>query len=171
MMVRDLAAAVLWPVWLGLRPSYDKDVIASAFDHVFAVLGPQRSYEVLGIIAPVLSAVAGGIPLSSRAAPFEALTPRGGVVNLTSFIRSLPAGEQQYLKAKAGGWGSILARAVGEAVDAEEAIRRRAVARPEQARRDAAWVRHATLQYASDARRRVAARAARREAGNVGLQR
>src|SRR5664279_3358689 len=61
--------------------------------------------------------------------------------------------------------GPILARVVGDAVDvAEEADRRRATATREQARRDKAWLRHASVKYANDARRRIAARAANRQA-------
>ncbi len=94
----------------------------------------------------------------------EGVAPSGPAIDLTWFIRWLPADEQQCLKAKATGWGPVLARVVGDAVDSAEASRRRAIVTREQARRDKAWLRHATAKYANDARRRIAARAAKRKA-------
>ncbi len=102
-----------------------------------------------------------------RAAQIEGLGSSGEVVDLRGFIRRLPADEQQWLKAWARGWGPILARVVGDAVNIEEAGRRRAIATREQARRDGAWLRHATMKYANDARRRIAARAAEMQAAAV----
>jgi hypothetical protein len=143
---------------------HDEGAMMAFRDHVFAALAPRIAHEVLGIIASVLTAVAGRPPLRMRAAQVEGLGPSGAAVDLTWFIRRLPADGQQWLKARARGWGPILARAVGDAADIEEAGRRRAIARREQARRDGAWLRHATAKYVNDARRRIAARAAKRQA-------
>jgi len=163
-VVRDLAAALLWPGFFRLGPMHDEGAMMAFRDHVFAALAPRIAHEVLGIIASVLTAVAGRPPLRMRAAQVEGLGPSGAAVDLTWFIRRLPADGQQWLKARARGWGPILARAVGDAADIEEAGRRRAIARREQARRDGAWLRHATAKYVNDARRRIAARAAKRQA-------
>jgi len=162
--VRDLAAALLWPELSGPGPVNGKNASTLARDHVFAILAPRAAYEVLGIIASVLTGVAGRVPLRMPAAQIEGLEPRGEVVDLKWFIRRLPADEQQWLKARARGWGPILASVVGAAVDIEQESERRAIARREQARRDDAWLRHATVRYANDARRRIAARAAKRQA-------
>jgi len=81
-----------------------------------------------------------------RAAQIEGLGSSGEVVDLRWFIRGLPADEQQWLKAWARGWGPILARVVGDAVNIEEAGRRRAIA---------------------TRRRRIAARAAKMQAAAV----
>jgi len=88
----------------------------------------------------------------------------GEVVDLKWFICRLPADEQQRLKSRARGWGPIMASVVGAAVTIEEEGRGRAIAMRGQARRDDTWLRHATVKYASDARRRIAARAAKRQA-------
>jgi hypothetical protein len=161
-VVRDLAAALLWPAWLGSM--HDKDTIAVARDHAFAALAPRIAYEVLGIIASVLTDVAGGSPLRTPSGQIEGEASSGAAVDLAWFIRRLPAGEQRWLKVRAGGWGPVLARVVGDAVDVEEAARRRAIATREQARRESAWSRPATVKHANDARRRIAARAAKRKA-------
>lgn len=151
-MVRDLAAALLSPT------------IAAARDHAFAALQPQIAYEVLGTIASVFTAVAGGPPLRTLTGQIEGLAPSGAAADLTWFIRRLPTDEQRWLKTRAKEWGPVLAQVVGDAVDTEEAARRRAIATREQAQRDRAWLRRATVKYAQDARRRIAARAAQRKA-------
>jgi hypothetical protein len=164
-VVRDLAAALLWPAWPGLGSMPARRTTAVARDHAFTVLQPRIAYEVLGTIASVFTAVAGGSRLRTLSGQMEGVSPSGAAVELTWFIRRLPADEQRWLKSRAKGWGPILARAVGDTVDIEEADRRRAMMTRERARRDDAWVRHAAVQYANDARRRIAARAARRKAG------
>lgn len=163
-VVRELAAALVWPEWIGLRPAHDKSAIAAVRNHVFAILEPSIAYEVLGIIASVLTAVAGGSPLRLRPAPIDGLALNGAAIDLAWVIRRLPADEQQWLRTKARQWGPVLARAVGDALNSEAAGRRRANAMREQARRDRVWLRHATVQYANDARRRIAARVAKRKA-------
>ena len=164
-VIRDLAAALLWPELSGPGSMDGQNPCTVARDHVFAILAPRTAYEVLGIIASVLTAVAGRVPLRMPAGQIAGREPSGEVVDLKWFIHRLPATEQQWLKARASGWGPILARVVGDAVDvAEEADRRRATATREQARRDKAWLRHASVKYANDARRRIAARAANRQA-------
>jgi hypothetical protein len=163
-VVRDLAAAFLWPDWPRLGSTRDKRATAAVRDQVFAVLTPRSAYEVLGVIASVLTAVAGGSPLRTLTGQIEGVAPSGTAIDLAWLIRRLPADEQRWLKAKAKGWGPVLARVVGDAVDRAEASRRRAIVTRERARRDQAWLRHATAKYASDARRRIAARAAKRKA-------
>jgi hypothetical protein len=162
-VVCDLAAALLWPVWPGLGSIHARDTIAAARGHAFTALQPRIAYEVLGTIASVFTAVAGGSRLRTLTGQIEGAAPSGVAVELAWFIRGLPADEQRWLKSRAKGWGPALARAVGDAVDIEEADRRRAMVTREQARRDGAWVRHAAVKYANDARRRIAARAARRK--------
>ena len=148
------------------EPIYSKNANAVARDHVFAIMTPRAAYEVLGIIASVLTAVAGRAPLRRPPGQIEALEPHGEAIDLKWFICRLPADAQRWLKTRARGWGPILARAVSNAVDVEEAGRRRAAAASEQVRwRDAAWLRQATMKYANDARQRIAARAAKRQAG------
>ena len=49
-------------------------------------------------------------------------------------------------------------------MDIKGATRRCGIATLEQARRDSARLRHATVRYTDDARRRIAARAAKRKA-------
>jgi hypothetical protein len=163
-VVRDLAAALLWPAWLGLGSTHARDTIAVARDHAFAALQPQIAYEVLGTIASVFTAVAGGSQLRTLTGQIEGLAPSGAAVDPTWFIRRLPADEQRWLKARAKRWGPVLAEVVGDAVDIEDAARSRAIATREQARRDSAWLRHATVRYAAEARRRIAARTAKRKA-------
>jgi hypothetical protein len=138
--------------------------IAAARDHAFAALQPRIAYEVLGTIASVFTAVADGAQLRTLTGQIEELAPSGAALDLTWFIRRLPVDEQRWLKARAEGWGPILAQVVREAVDTEEAARRRAITTREQARRDNVWVRHATVRYGEDARRRIAARTAKRKA-------
>jgi hypothetical protein len=166
-VVRDLAAACLWPDWPRLGSTRDKSTTAAVRDQVFAVLTPRSAYDVLGIIASVLTAVAGGSPLRMLTGQIEGVTPRGAAIDLAWFIRRLPAEEQRWLRAKAKGWGPVLARVVADGVGGAEASRRRAIVTRERARGDAAWLRHATAKYANDARRRIAARAAKREGGRT----
>lgn len=153
-VVRDLAAALSWSTWLGLRSRDAIGTIAAACDHGFAVLQPRIAFEVLATIATVFAAVG----------QVEGVASGGAAESLRWFIRSLPIDEQRWLKARANGWGPVLAQVVGDAVAVEEEARRRAIAAREQAQRDSAWLRHATARYADDARRRIAARAAKRKA-------
>ncbi len=44
-VMRDLAAAPLWPELFRLRSVYDKDTITVVRDHVFAILAPRIKYE------------------------------------------------------------------------------------------------------------------------------
>jgi hypothetical protein len=162
-VVRDLAAALLWPAWLGLGSTHARDTIAAARDHAFAALQPRIAYEVLGTIASVFTAVAGDPQLRTLTGQIEGLARSGAAVDLRWLIRRLPVDEQRWLKARAKEWGPVLAQVVGDAVDTEEAARRRASATREQARRDSAWLRHATVRYAQDAHRRIAARTAKRK--------
>lgn len=163
-VVRDLAAALVWPAWLGQGSTHARDTIAAARDHAFTALQPQIAYQVLGTIASVFSAVAGGPQRRPLTGQIKGLAPSGAAVDLTWFIRRLPADEQRWLKARAKEWGPVLAQMVGDAVDTEEAARRRVIATREQARHDSAWLRRATVRYAQDARRRIAARTAKRKA-------
>jgi hypothetical protein len=163
-IVRDLAATLLWPGRLGLGSTHVGNTIAAARDHAFAALQPRVAYEVLGTIASVFAAVAGGSQMRTLTGQIEGVTPSGATVDLVWIVRTLPADEQRWLKARARGWGPVLAQVVGDAVDIEEAARSRAIATREQARRDSAWLRQATVRYAAEARRRIAARTAKRKA-------
>jgi hypothetical protein len=124
-VVRDLAAALLWPAWPGMGSTPD-DTIARTRDHALAALQPQTAYGVLGTVASVFTAVAGGSPLRMLTDQIEGAAPSGTAIDLTWVIRWLPADEQRWLKAKAKGWGPALAGVVGDAVDSAEASRRRA---------------------------------------------
>ena len=81
-VVRELAAALVWPEWIGLRPAHDKSAIATARDNVFAIVEPSTAYEVLGIIASVLTAVAGGSALRLCPAPIDGWGLSGAAIDL-----------------------------------------------------------------------------------------
>jgi hypothetical protein len=163
-VVWDLAAVLLWPELSSPGSMYGKNASKVACDHVFAILASRAAYEVLGIIGSILNTVVGRVPMRMPAGQIEGLEPRGEVVNLKWFICRLPADEQRWLKTRARGWGPILARVVGATLNIEQKSQRRATATREQTRRDDAWLRNATVRYANDARRRIAARAAKRHA-------
>jgi hypothetical protein len=102
-VVRDLTAALLWPAWLGQGSTHARDTIAAARDHAFAALPPQIAYEVLGTIAAVFTAVAGGAQLKTLTDQIERLAPSGAAIDLMWFIRRLPVNERRWLKARAKG--------------------------------------------------------------------
>jgi hypothetical protein len=163
-MVRDLAAAILWPTWFDLSTNEDSSARPRHHHHLFAELDLRMGLEVFGIIAAVLSATAGGYPTGIGSAALKEDGPSADPVRL---VRILPAGVRCWLRAASCAWAPVPAGAVGYALDVEEKRLCEATSARDLADRNAAWVRDAAPRRRAAAIKRIAARARRRAEARV----
>jgi len=157
-VVRDLAAAILWPTWFDL-PMKEDPSAPSHHHHSFVELDVRTSLEVLGIIAAVLSVTTGGGPTAIRSIILKEDGPSADPVR---FVRTLPAAVRRWLHAASRAWPPALAGVVGPALEIEEKRICEATSARDQADRNAAWARDAAPRLRAAAIRRIAKRARRR---------
>ena len=167
MMVRDLAGAFLNPWRLGggrdarlLRDAEEEAPARGAC--AFSAVKAHVAFELLGIVAAVLSRVVTGPPASVHAAECHGLGTRCVPVDLAWFTKRLTADDLDALCVTMRGWTPAAAAALQVAIAQERSARKHAVALCEQARQEAAWTRRAAARCASAAKRRIRARAARK---------
>jgi hypothetical protein len=153
-IARDLAESLLWPQGFG-QPQTG----VGMRDQGWTGLPPRIAHEVLGIVAGVLTKMAD--THARGAVADQSGMANGAGVDLAWLVRRLPAHERRVLAEKAMAWGPLLAEIVGSLVDECNRVGH-GWRGAREAPKDAAWVRQATVRYASDARRRIAARAAKR---------
>jgi hypothetical protein len=180
-MVRDLADAFLSPWRLGngrdarlLRD--DEGEMPKPGGCAFAAVKAPVAFDMVGIVAAVVSRLVAGSPPSIQAAECHGLVTRFVPVDLAWLTRTLTIDELDALYATARGWTpTSIAAALCTTVTEEIAARKYAAAARERARQEAAWARRVAAQYAADAKRRMRARAAGRRrrrsiraAGNPG---
>jgi hypothetical protein len=157
-MVRDLAAAILWPTWFEFPMNEDPSA-RSRHHHLFPELGLRTSLEVLGTIAAVLSATAGE---GSTGTLSVTVKGDGSSADPMKFVRTLPAAVRRWLGAASREWPpTTLAGIVGHAVDIEEKRICDANSARDLADRNAAWARDAAPRLRAAAINRIAARARR----------
>jgi hypothetical protein len=153
-MVRDLAAAVLWPAWFHCATAADESARPCSA-HFFAGLDPRTGLTALGTIASVLAAAAGGSLSDRRFMVLAGRELRFVPAELVWFVQPLPADVRRWLRAAAQEWAPILAQNLGSALDiAQRRVRDAQLAR-DQAGRNAVGARDAAV-------KRIAARAGRR---------
>jgi hypothetical protein len=91
-VVCDLAAALLWPAWLGLGSMHARDTIAVARDQLSRPCG--RGSRMSCSVPSLFTAVADGSRLRTLTGQIEGVAPSGAAIDLTWFIRRLPTDEQ-----------------------------------------------------------------------------
>lgn len=180
-MVRGLADAFLSPWRLGngrdarlLRD--DEGELPERGACAFAAVKAPVAFDMVGIVAAVVSRLVAGSPASIPAAECHGLVTRFVPVDLAWFTRTLTIDELEALCATARGWTPTAAvAALRTTVTEEIAARQHAAAARERARQEAAWARRVAARYAADAKRRIRARAAGKHrrrsisaAGNLG---
>jgi hypothetical protein len=155
-LVSDLVHAVIGSAWL------DGNLAAAPAGSVFAAMEPRTVLEVLGIVAALIeNALAPGAAcmntLSRRMAD-----GRHGPIDLAWCMARLSDHDLRALRDRARAWKSVATGAVRDAIDQQIVMRRDADLRRERERREAAWVRQATIRYVVQARKRIQARVARK---------
>jgi hypothetical protein len=164
--VRELAEAFLDPRRLGdgrnARMLADDEDAPARDACAFAALKAQVSFDLLGIVAGVVSGAVIGGRSDTRAAERHVLKTRFVPVDLAWFTDRLSAGELDALQVKAKAWAPAVAAAVQDAVMRQMAARQRAAATRDRAREEAAWTRRAAARCAAQARKRIRERAARK---------
>jgi hypothetical protein len=126
----------------------------------------RHECRAAGIKPPSLTALRARVTARSLRERIKARDGAGaaGDGSFSSLVQWLSADEQDGLRASAAGWAPRLAHAVEVAVLRGRAERRRVAAVDDLVRQEAAWARQAAKWYVVEARRRIAARAARRTA-------
>jgi len=161
-VVRDLAAAFLRPAASGPSSPPRDGVISTGPADTFAALKPAAAFEMLGLIASVLASIQNGHSSRPRIGRRDNSRPDLTVMDLPWFVGMLPRADRQRLYHAAQQWSPALVRAMERASSFEAARRHGANRIPDQARRDATWVKAAVPRLRAAAIRRIAARAYRR---------
>ncbi|HTI84261.1 MAG TPA: TniQ family protein [Acetobacteraceae bacterium] len=167
-MVRVLAGAFLNPWRLGggrdarLLRDVEEEKAPARGACAFSAVKAHVAFDLLGIVAAVVSRVVTGPPAIVHAAECHGLGTRCVPVDLAWFTKRLTADDLDALCITMRGWTPVAAAALQVAITQEMSARKHAVAMREHARQEAAWVRRAAAQCAADAKRRIRTRAARK---------
>jgi hypothetical protein len=165
-MVRDLAGAFLKPWRLDggrdarlLRDGEEGAPARGAC--AFSAVKAHVAFDLVGIVAAVVSRLVTGPPASIHAAECHGLVTRFVPVDLAWFTKRMTVDELDALCITVLGWKpDAAAAALREAVTEEMVARKHAAARHERARQEAAWARRETVRYTAEAKRRIRERAA-----------
>lgn len=164
-MVRDLAGAFLTPRRLGggrdARLALDDEGAAPARGGcAFAAVKAHVAFDLVGIVAAVVSQLVTGSPAGIHAAECRGLETRFVPIDPAWFTKRLTVDELEALCVTARACEpASAAGALCAAVTAEIAARKHAAAALEHARQEAAEARRAAARSAADAKRWMQARA------------
>jgi hypothetical protein len=161
-MVHDLAAAFLRPGGPEPSPQQRHDVIAVCRADAFSALKPAAAFEMLGLIASVLSSVGSPRASARRAGQSQRFRSDLTIMDLPWFVGMISHKDRRRLRFAAQEWSPILARALERVIQFDVARRQQVNQIRDKARRDAAWAREAVPRLRAAAIRRIAARAHRR---------
>jgi TniQ len=138
-MVHDIAAAFLRAG--GPEPTLQQrhGVIAMGRADAFSAQKPAADFEMLGLIASVLSSVGSQRASARRAGRSQRFRSDLTIMDLPWFVGMLSHKDRQWLRFAAQEWSPTLARALERAVQFDAARRQQVNQIRDKARRDAAW--------------------------------